>query len=48
MDHFDRCHRVASAHPTNKAVLAMFWRYVLIQLAWGVVNTLMTAMKLFR
>ncbi|WP_342613433.1 MFS transporter small subunit [Burkholderia ambifaria] len=47
MDHFDRHHRGASVHPTNRAVLAVFWRYVLIPLAWGVFNTLMTAMKLF-
>lgn len=38
---------VASGRPTNKAVLAVFWLYVLIPLAWGVVNTLTTAMKLF-
>ncbi|RQZ07532.1 oxalate:formate antiporter [Burkholderia sp. Bp9031] len=28
-------------------MLAVFWLYVLIPLAWGVVNTLTTAMKLF-
>ncbi|HKT64145.1 MFS transporter small subunit [Burkholderia sp. 22313] len=38
---------VASVRPTNKAVLAVFWLYVLVPLAWGVVNTLATAMKLF-
>ncbi|PFH20278.1 MULTISPECIES: MFS transporter small subunit [Burkholderia] len=38
---------VASGRQTNKAVLAVFWLYVLIPLAWGVVNTLTTAMKLF-
>ncbi|EJO50865.1 oxalate:formate antiporter [Burkholderia multivorans] len=38
---------VAVARPTNKALLAVFWLYVLIPLAWGVVNTLATAMKLF-
>lgn len=38
---------VAAARPTNKALLAVFWLYVLIPLAWGVVNTLATAMKLF-
>ncbi|NIF43226.1 oxalate:formate antiporter [Burkholderia sp. Tr-862] len=48
MGHFDRHHRVASVHPTNKAVLVVFWCYVLIPLAWGTVNTLTTAMKLFR
>ncbi len=34
-------------HPTNNAQLAVFWVYVLIPLAWGVVNTLIEAMKLF-
>ncbi|HEY3597238.1 MAG TPA: oxalate:formate antiporter [Paraburkholderia sp.] len=34
-------------HPTNKAKLGVFWLYVLIPLAWGVVNTLLQAMKLF-
>ncbi|KAB0643965.1 MFS transporter small subunit [Burkholderia latens] len=38
---------VASTRSTNKAVLAVFWLYVLVPLAWGVVNTLTTAMKLF-
>ncbi|AJY09244.1 oxalate:formate antiporter [Burkholderia dolosa] len=38
---------VAAVRPTNKAALAVFWLYVLIPLAWGVVNTLTTAMKLF-
>ncbi|WP_118180678.1 MFS transporter small subunit [Paraburkholderia phosphatilytica] len=36
-----------NAHPTNKALLAVFWLYVLIPLVWGVSNTLMQAMKLF-
>ncbi|WP_241244749.1 MFS transporter small subunit [Burkholderia ambifaria] len=31
----------------TKAVLAVFWRYVLIPLAWRVVNTLTAATKLF-
>ena len=35
------------AHPTNKGMLAIFWLYVLIPLAWGVINTLLQAMKLF-
>jgi hypothetical protein len=34
-------------HPTNKGLLAIFWLYVLIPLTWGVVNTLLQAMKLF-
>ena len=34
-------------HPTNKGMLAVFWVYVLIPLTWGVVNTLLQAMKLF-
>jgi hypothetical protein len=33
--------------PTSTARLAVFWLYVLIPLAWGVVNTLLQAMKLF-
>ncbi|CAM2196388.1 oxalate:formate antiporter [Paraburkholderia sp. A1RI_3L] len=37
----------AAPHPTNKALMALFWAYVLIPLAWGVVNTLLQAMKLF-
>jgi hypothetical protein len=36
-----------TAHPTNKALLAVFWIYVLIPLTWGVVNTLLQAVKLF-
>ena len=36
-----------NAHPTNKGLLAVFWLYVLIPLAWGVVNTLLQAVKLF-
>jgi hypothetical protein len=35
------------AQPTSTAKLAVFWLYVLIPLAWGVVNTLHQAMKLF-
>jgi hypothetical protein len=35
------------AHPTGHLKLAIFWAYVLIPLAWGVVNTLIQAMKLF-
>ncbi|SEA96560.1 MAG: oxalate:formate antiporter [Paraburkholderia sp.] len=36
-----------AVHPTSKAKLVVFWAYVLIPLAWGVVNTLIQAMKLF-
>jgi hypothetical protein len=39
---------VQTAHPTNKAKLAVFWLYVMIPLAWGVINTLSQAMKLFK
>ncbi|EEA00676.1 conserved hypothetical protein [Burkholderia sp. H160] len=39
---------VQTAHPTNKAMLAVFWLYVMIPLAWGVINTLTQAMKLFK
>ena len=35
------------AQPTSTVKLAVFWLYVLAPLAWGVVNTLMQAMKLF-
>lgn len=31
----------------NRAGLVLFWAYVLIPLAWGVINTLRQAMKLF-
>jgi hypothetical protein len=33
--------------PTSKVRLIVFWLYVLIPLSWGVVNTLMQALKLF-
>ncbi|SAL63586.1 hypothetical protein AWB68_03419 [Caballeronia choica] len=36
-----------AAHPTNKLLLAVFWIYVLVPLAWGITNTLTQAMKLF-
>jgi hypothetical protein len=39
---------VQAVHPTNKVKLAVFWLYVTLPLAWGVFNTLMQAMKLFR
>lgn len=35
------------AHPTNKLMMVVFWLYVLIPLAWGVINTLTRALKLF-
>ncbi len=31
---------VQTVHPTNKVMLAIFWLYVTIPLAWGVVNTI--------
>lgn len=33
---------------SNKALLAVFWLYVLIPLAWGITNTLTQAVKLFK
>jgi hypothetical protein len=33
--------------PTNKVLLGVFWIYVVVPLAWGVINTLMQATKLF-
>jgi hypothetical protein len=36
-----------TAQTTSPVKLVVFWLYVLIPLAWGVVNTLMQAMKLF-
>jgi hypothetical protein len=38
---------VQNAQPTSSVKLAVFWLYVLIPLSWGVVNTLLQAMKLF-
>lgn len=35
-------------HPTNKVMMVIFWAYVLIPLAWGVINTLTKAMGLFK
>jgi hypothetical protein len=32
---------------SNKGLMAAFWLYVLIPLAWGVTNTLTQAVKLF-
>ncbi|ASW02715.1 MFS transporter small subunit [Paraburkholderia aromaticivorans] len=39
---------VQTANQTSKVKLAVFWLYVMLPLAWGVVNTLSQAMKLFR
>lgn len=36
-----------STGQTHAASLSLFWAYVLIPLTWGVVNTLIQAMKLF-
>lgn len=36
-----------AVQPTSTLKLAVFWLYVLIPLAWGVVNTLLQAIKLF-
>jgi hypothetical protein len=38
---------IQTSRPTSTIKLAVFWLYVLIPLAWGVVNTLLQAMKLF-
>ncbi|MEN7529558.1 MULTISPECIES: oxalate:formate antiporter [unclassified Cupriavidus] len=37
-----------NAAPTNKALLAAFWLYVLVPLVWGVSNTITQALKLFQ
>ncbi|CAB3746692.1 MFS transporter small subunit [Paraburkholderia solisilvae] len=34
-------------HPSSKGLLVIFWLYVLIPLTWGVINTLLQAVKLF-
>jgi hypothetical protein len=44
--HIDQ-NRELNGEPTNKLLLGVFWIYVLVPLAWGVVNTLVQAMKLF-
>jgi hypothetical protein len=36
-----------NAARTNKLLLGVFWIYVLVPLAWGVINTLVQATKLF-
>ena len=33
---------------SSKTKLAIFWLYVMIPLAWGVVNTISQATKLFK
>jgi hypothetical protein len=38
----------ADTKSSNKLLMAIFWLYVLIPLAWGVTNTLTQAMKLFK
>jgi hypothetical protein len=37
----------SNAAPTNKVLLGVFWIYVVVPLAWGVINTLLQATKLF-
>ncbi|WNC92396.1 oxalate:formate antiporter [Paraburkholderia sp. FT54] len=39
---------VQVVNQTSKVKLAVFWLYVTLPLAWGVVNTLSQAMKLFK
>jgi hypothetical protein len=34
-------------YPSNKPLMAVFWLYVLIPLAWGVYKTLSQAITLF-
>jgi hypothetical protein len=38
---------IQTTQSTPTVKLAVFWLYVLIPLAWGVVNTLLQAVKLF-
>ncbi|CAN7435573.1 oxalate:formate antiporter [Caballeronia sp. dw_19] len=35
------------AQPSNKLLLGVFWIYAIVPLAWGVINTLVQATKLF-
>lgn len=37
----------STAPSSNKLLLVLFWVYVLVPLAWGVVNTVTQAIKLF-
>jgi hypothetical protein len=39
--------QIQTAPQTSKVKLAVFWLYVMIPLAWGVINTITQAMKLF-
>jgi site-specific recombinase len=39
---------IETAPGSSKAKLAIFWLYVMIPLAWGVVNTISQAVKLFK
>jgi hypothetical protein len=39
---------IQAVHPTNKGKLVVFWLYVTLPLAWGVINTLSQAMTLFK
>ncbi|WP_233861808.1 MFS transporter small subunit [Paraburkholderia adhaesiva] len=38
----------ADTKSSNKLLMAVFWLYVLVPLAWGVTNTLIQATKLFQ
>ena len=40
--------QIQTVSPTSKAKLVIFWLYVTLPLAWGVVNTISQAMKLFK
>jgi hypothetical protein len=39
---------IQTAPRTRNVKLAVFWLYVLIPLAWGVINTISQATKLFK
>jgi hypothetical protein len=39
---------IQTSQPASTVKLAVFWLYVVIPLAWGVVNTLLQAVKLTR
>jgi hypothetical protein len=39
--------RELDAQPSNKLLLGVFWIYAIVPLAWGVINTLVQATKLF-
>lgn len=38
----------SAIRPTHPVKLAVFWVYVLVPLAWGVINTLLKAIDLFK